>query len=249
MAQNLGIDYSVARPGGAAIKAAGYNSVGRYIGLGSGSKLLSASERDDLHKAGLGIFLVGESLSNRALAGRAAGVADAQAVLQAANALGVPATVPLFAAVDFDASWAQVKDYLLGWQSVLGKRAGEYGPWDVINGSPLDYHWQAGASTAWSHGRNAKLHPKAHLYQRRAATVPHPLASTDEDVVCRPIPMWDSAKPPMHTVHKPTRVTKARRLLTQSIDLLNAAVAHGRTGTVKKFRDALRLDRKKGPRF
>lgn len=249
MTETRGVDYSDARPAPALLVAAGYVGAGRYIALGTSDKLLSPAEAHTLRRHGIKLWLVAESTANRALAGHAAGVADAQAALKAANALGAPAHTPIFAAVDFDASWAQVADYLAGWASVLGARAGDYGPWDVIEHSPLPWHWQAGASTSWSHGRNARLHPKAHLYQRLKPQGKLP-AGCDENVVCRPIHCWGGVLAPPGAA--PADRKPAKRPAAKKQPNVDAAVAATQTalhnakkpGRKKWLRSLLALFRK-----
>ena len=100
---DLSIDYSFARPAPAAIKAAGYTAVWRYLG-GTEGKDLTAAEASQLHAAGLGIGCVFESLSQEPLSGAGAGTADGKAAAAQARAIGLPAGAPLLVAVgDFAA--------------------------------------------------------------------------------------------------------------------------------------------------
>lgn len=179
MTETLAVDYSFSRPSPATIKAHGYTAVGRYLG-GTPDKQLTKAEAATLHAAGLGIWLVFESTADRAKAGRAAGVADAKTARSKAAALGYPAACPIFFAVDFDAAASTVSAYFDGVKSVLGDRAGVYGGINVVG--LADWAWQ---TTAWSGGR---LSPHAHLYQRVKMT--NPVPGCDENVVCRPIPVW-----------------------------------------------------------
>lgn len=160
-----GIDFSWARPGGAAIAAAGKKFVMRYLYPdGQGGKGLDASEVADYRNHSLLIGVVYESSANRALAGFAAGAADARTSVAQLAALGMSGTVVYFG-VDFDVTsqMATVKDYLSGAASVLGKtRTGVYGEFDVIEqcvGVVCDYGWQ---TYAWSRG---KVSAKANVYQ------------------------------------------------------------------------------------
>lgn len=179
MTETLAVDYSFSRPSPATIKSHGYHAVGRYLG-GSASKQITKAEAASLHAAGLGIWLVYETSADRARSGKAGGVSDAHAAVKAANALGYPTRCPIFFAVDFDATAAAVSAYFAGVISVLGDMAGVYGGIKVAG--LATWTWQ---TAAWSGG---ELSPKAHLYQRVKMT--HPISGCDENVICRPIPVW-----------------------------------------------------------
>jgi LysM repeat protein len=153
-----GLDYSWARPGGAAIKAAGYSFVCRYLSDDTTGKTLNSAEAKDLMENGLSIVLVWENVSNAALGGTAQGVADATKALAQANALGVPESVTIYFAVDFDSSpeqQAAIDEYLKGAGTIIGDaRVGVYGSFYVCqrcqqNGSAAKF-WQ---TLAWSGGQ------------------------------------------------------------------------------------------------
>ena len=163
-----GIDYSWARPGGAAIKAAGFDFVARYVPYpGDTGKGLDVAELADLRANGLGVGLVFESTANRALEGFTVGIADALTCLHAVKALGFPDSRPIYFAVDFDAQPGQysvIDAYLQGAASVMGfSRIGVYGSYNVVKHC-ADYgtarwFWQA---KAWSGGHHFE---GRHLYQ------------------------------------------------------------------------------------
>lgn len=163
-----GVDYSWARPGGAALKVAGKDFVVRYIPYpGSGGKGLDAGEMADLRANGIDIAMVFESYAARALEGRGAGQADAHASVAALAALGLPDHLPVYFAVDFDAAENQqpaIDDYLRGVADVIGAgRVGVYAGYWVVkrckeNGTAA-YLWQ---TYAWSGGN---VHPELNLYQ------------------------------------------------------------------------------------
>lgn len=162
------LDYSFARPDPNTIKAAGFAGVIRYLAPSStGSKVLTKPEVDSLQSVGLAIGLVWEWYSDRALGGSAAGIADAQAALQQANDLGVPSSVPIFFAVDFDATPEQQQSiivYFNAINSIIGKeRTGIYGGfWPVsrsFDAGVVSWGWQ---TYAWS-GTN--IDPRAQLLQ------------------------------------------------------------------------------------
>jgi len=160
-----GVDFSWARPGGAALVASGKRFVVRYL-TGDG-KALTAAEVADYHDHGLSIALVFETTKGRALGGQAAGTVDGQSARNAAAALGIPTAVPIYFAVDFDASADQqpaIDAYLKGAASVLGRdRIGVYGGLRVVtrchDNATARWFWQ---TYAWSGG---KIAPFIHLYQ------------------------------------------------------------------------------------
>ena len=180
------LDYAWAKPTPAAIKAAGYSGVMRYLSTDA-TKNLSKTEATGLLAAGLSIGLVWETTAQRAGAGFAAGAADAATAEAQADALGYPSTAVLFYAVDYDAAPSAVAPYFAGVVSKAHRPVGVYGSARVVEGVNVPYKWQA---TAWSGGRVSTV---AHLYQRLHATVAHPIASTDENVVLHDFPMWTNA--------------------------------------------------------
>lgn len=165
----LGLDYAGSSPGAAAVKAAGYNFVARYLSRYA-AKTIKQPEYDDMTCNGVGVVLVFEDYAAQALQGYAQGVADAQVALDQANALGWPATRPIHFAVDFDISDAQkpaAGEYMKGVASILGlARTGAYGGFYWIkycadnNLAAPNARWQA---VAWSGGQ---IHPSTTLFQR-----------------------------------------------------------------------------------
>lgn len=161
-----GIDYSFARPDPAAIKAAGFSFVCRYLASSSG-KRVTLAEAQALKAAGLALVLVFEDYANQALNGYSQGVADAQEALGQANAIGWPADRPIYFAVDFDINDAQkpvAAQYMDGVISVLElNRVGAYGGyWWIkycVENKLASFFWQA---CAWSGGQ---VHPATHIYQ------------------------------------------------------------------------------------
>lgn len=149
---STGIDIAWDRPSIAEIKATGASWVARYFSPDP-TKNLHASEVTSYGAAGLGIVTVYEGAATRALAGRAAGVSDAQAAVAQNRAVGLPDTTVIHFAVDTDTDWASVAPYFDGVISVLGlARTGTYGGLKVINGAHtagIRYLWQ---TVAWSSG-------------------------------------------------------------------------------------------------
>ena len=162
------VDFSWARPGGAAIKAAGFDAVIRYVPYpGDGGKGLTREEIEDYRATDLGIALVFESTAARALDNWLGGIQDAKQCETSVAALGFPDDLPIYFAVDFDAQesdFGAIDMYLLGAAAVLGSgRVGVYGSYTVIEHCAetefAKWFWQA---LAWSGGRHSGWR---HIYQ------------------------------------------------------------------------------------
>jgi hypothetical protein len=128
----------------------------RYLSY-DGTKNLTAGEAGDLAAHGVQVGVIWETTADRALAGYAAGAADAQQALQQAAQCGIQPGRPIYAAVDTDVSSDQmgtVLEYFQGWNThVPANRTGVYGGYQVVTavtGAGLaDYGWQ---TSAWSGG-------------------------------------------------------------------------------------------------
>jgi hypothetical protein len=192
MAQ-LGLDYSTARPGGAALHAAGVAAVGRY--LGTDSRCIGATEYQDLKAHGVGVWLVFESqtqdLSTSMLNGYDKGVSDARRALAAITAVGLPAASPVYWAADFDIGpsgsvqprVAPSESYVDGWNTIIpaGRRGGYGGLWflNYLHGKgKIDFLWEC-ASTSFRHGINPANVP-LHIQQ---TTKTPPIAGTDHNYI------------------------------------------------------------------
>lgn len=162
----LGVDYSYARPTVDQIKALGASWVARYLSPDPG-KNLTQTEAQTYLAAGLAIVLVWESTATRAQQGFTAGHNDAHAALAERAACGIPASVPIYFAVDTDTSWSAVEPYFAGAEQAVGvNRAGVYGGLQVVQGAAnagYRYLWQ---TEAWSHGEWA---PQALIRQQGEA--------------------------------------------------------------------------------
>ena len=167
-----GVDYSFARPGGAALEAAGKVFACRYLAYShapgpSEAKFLTKPELADLHGHGISVVANFESTSNRALDGWGGGVADGSDAKVAMEGLGFPPDCPVYFAVDFNAQnvdQGKIDQYLKGAASVLGQpRIGVYGSYAVLTrckgNRTAAWFWQ---TYAWSSGHVA---PWANLYQ------------------------------------------------------------------------------------
>ena len=160
-----GLDCSFARPGGTAIRAAGFDFCMRYVPYeGAGGKGLTVDELTDLRTNGLAVGLVFESTGGRMLDGSEAGQSDAKVAQTAAAELGFPDTTAIYFTVDFDAQpnqYDSIDAYLAGAASVLGPaRVGVYGSYAVIEhcheaGTATwfwqTYGWSGGKRSDWNH--------------------------------------------------------------------------------------------------
>ena len=165
-----GVDYAWSHPGGAALAAAGFKFACRYLSHDAG-KTVQRGEADDLGAHGIELVVVYEDTANRAADGHQAGVNDGinamkmtKGALAGYTDLSMPADRPIYFAVDFDATWAQVSDYLAGAGLSIGKnRVGVYGGLDIVTAAHnAGYRWLWQAS-AWSHGQ---WNPYAQLRQQ-----------------------------------------------------------------------------------
>lgn len=150
-----GVDYETG-PSAVQLKAAGKRFVCRYLSTPGNPKNLRPAEAQALHKAGIAIVLVFETTGTTFLGGATAGRHDAALALQQAKALGVPASVPIYFAIDEDPNGheALIVDYIKGAASVMTKaRTGVYGGLAAINAchrsGVCSWFWQ---TLAWSNG-------------------------------------------------------------------------------------------------
>lgn len=154
----FGIDYAWSRPSTASMKEAGVKFACRYLSYDETGKNLSIVERDRLIGAGIAVVLVWETTASRALSGFDGGASDAREANRQARVLGMPASRPIYFAVDWDAGEAQqarINAYLDGVASVIGRdRVGVYaGYWPLkraLDAGKAKFGWQ---TYAWSGGR------------------------------------------------------------------------------------------------
>jgi len=153
----FGLDYAWGHVSPAAHRAVGSSFAARYLS-NDPSKNITAGEARELAAGSIDIVAVWETTARRALDGTDAGRADAQAAHAQATAAGMPASRPLYFAVDFDETPDQaagVADYFRGAAGVLGvARTGAYGGyWTVsrlFDARLIAYGWQ---TYAWSGGQ------------------------------------------------------------------------------------------------
>lgn len=151
-----GIDAAWGRPTPAQLTAAGKHFIVGYVSHDP-AKNLSRDECRAYLDAGIAVGLVWETTATRALSGALAGADDGREARRQAAALGFPLARPIFVAVDFDATAAQlaaqVGPYLLAFGTTVGgvALAGVYGGLAVVRYA-LDHKlvgwgWQ---TYAWS---------------------------------------------------------------------------------------------------
>ncbi len=165
-----GVDYSWGHYSGLSpkIKQSKKHFVMRYTNTGEG-KEITAAEVKELKKNGLGVGIVHQITKKdfRPLEGFKAGQADARTARQTIHDVGLPANMPVYFSVDFDANQAhqlKINQYLKGAGSILGKnRVGVYGGYYTVaralNAGVVKYAWQ---TYSWSKG---KWDPRAQVRQ------------------------------------------------------------------------------------
>lgn len=186
MSGALLIDFAWSKPSPAAIKAAGYTGVLRYLSHDP-SKDITTAELTALRGAGLSVGLVWETTANAAAGGIRQAVADAAAANTQADALGWPKDRPIYYATDFDATPEQVTAYYAALTAAPGRPVGCYGGIRVVDAMLAAQHCVFGWQTvAWSAG---EVSDHAHIYQRSAPTRPRitgtDAGSYDEDVALK----------------------------------------------------------------
>jgi Domain of unknown function (DUF1906) len=167
-----GVDYShhpANSPGSAALKAAGKHFAVRYVVGQDDPRGITTAECAELLAGGVDVVAVYEGTANRMLDGEPAGEYDAMRAHAFLIEVGLPATMPIFFACDFDASTqselAAIRGYLRGAASMLTLgRTGVYGGYTVIQDcysmGAASLYWM---TSAWDYGRG--VHPAACLYQ------------------------------------------------------------------------------------
>jgi len=177
------LDFSYARPGGAALNAANVVSVGRY--LATDNRGITLEELNDYLNHGVSVWFIKENSSRGMLNGYPQGATDADAAQQQLNALGQPNAVVYFTA-DFDIQPSQFSsgnNYLKGVATVIPvTRIGLYAGNDYLNyaGELVTYRWKT-ASTSYDHGQITTL--PVHLLQTLDAV---PISDTDNDIILIP---------------------------------------------------------------
>ncbi|TQF03940.1 DUF1906 domain-containing protein [Kitasatospora acidiphila] len=162
----MGLDIAWARPSNADILSTGACFVARYLSPDD-TKNLTAAEVQGYPPDGISIVVVWESTEQRMLDGYAAGAADAQAAENQLKAVGLPDSMPIYFACDFDVQGGQlstINDYMRGVNSVIGLgRSGFYGSYYAVENvaaapATATYFWQADAwsDSKWSGHANIR---------------------------------------------------------------------------------------------
>ncbi|MEV6430920.1 DUF1906 domain-containing protein [Nocardia sp. NPDC051463] len=170
----FGLDYAAGRPGGAAIRAAGFDFVVRYLSDGGPTlpgKLLTPAEADDLRAHGVSIVSNWETTAARMLDGYGAGIVDARASLAQVLRCGGRRDRPIYFSADFDSTpqdQLAINAYLNGAATVLGTaNVGVYGGyWSVsraMDAGSAAWAWQ---TDAWS-GTNVETRRNIHQTLRQ----------------------------------------------------------------------------------
>lgn len=154
----------------AALRAAGYAFVGRYLVPATGTlkwKALTKAEAELITGAGLRLLTVWETTADRAKGGAAAGLIDGRKAKACAEAIGMPRSGAIYFAVDYDAGakdMEAVAAYLIAAeQECRPYEAGVYGGYKVIEAAKAyfacTHFWQC---VAWSYGKKS---PALQVYQ------------------------------------------------------------------------------------
>ena len=178
-------DYSTARPGGAALRAAGITDVGRYLGVPGDPRVLELPEYQDLRAHGINVWVNREGSATAMLLGYGEGVYHGQTAAANLRRLGLdPTQTVVYSSADFDAQPAQfyaMDAYMDGFRVGLGSTPdfiGTYGSMPWINHCRMTgkatWFWQS-ASTSFTHGQTGFIHIQQ-------TTLPS-LAGTDNNIL------------------------------------------------------------------
>lgn len=203
-----GLDYSAARIPGAAIAAAGYQFVNRYLWFpGQRHAALIAEEYQDLVAAGLEVHAIYEQNVDDPRGGYAAGVQMARQAVDSARAVGLLPGSTIYMCAD---SWlagqgisvATAMRFLDGARSVIdpaGYLTGAYGFADFVyaaqDGGHADRFWLCGAESGvrdgvhqyqWNNGRVSVNGVDCDLNQQYL-----PMHEGDDDMATVPQAQWD----------------------------------------------------------
>lgn len=196
----MGLDYAGGRPGGAAIRAAGYDFVVRYLssgGAGLPGKLLTPEEADDLRDHGVSIVSNWETYANRMVEGYDAGRLDAQTALAQVLRCGGRRDRPIYFSADWDATPSEqygIDSYLDGAASILGREnVGIYaGFWPLsraLSAGKARWGWQ---TLAWSGGN---LYEGRHLHQRIGFVNVGGVECDENEALADDFGQWDYCEP------------------------------------------------------
>ena len=164
-----GVDFSAGWPGGAAIAAAGHDFVVCYVGTPGRPKSITPLHFRDLLSHDVSVVMLCENRAGDALGGYDGGRQLGREARADATYCGWPGNRPIYCAVDFDVTAAQmerVMQFVRGFGDSVGgpDLTGVYGEYDVITEARrrglTRYEMQ---TAAWSRGRRD---PAAEIFQR-----------------------------------------------------------------------------------
>lgn len=192
MTDLLAADYAWQHPDPAAIRAAGYTAVLRYVSTDP-SKDLTPAEATDLHAVSLKLGLIFETTAQRAYGSTIAGAADGAAMASRMRYLGCPVGTPALVNVG---DWAvlpeqvpAIESYYAAYRDHLGAYqpgAGGYGTAGIIDylaaSYPGDIWWQNAIDDLGRLG--SVVCPEASIYQRvrPTRTIAGAIGDYDENV-------------------------------------------------------------------
>lgn len=151
------VDYSWARPDPTCLRSHGYVGVMRYLSWDRSGKNLTRAEAQKVHAAGLWIGLNWEGAGNWSefASGASGGTRAGTEARRQCNAIGAPASVPIFASVDYQAPrahWQTIGAWLAAFRTASHARVGVYGQGDLgdwlLDRGAVEWVWQTNA-TGW----------------------------------------------------------------------------------------------------
>lgn len=190
----------------AAIVAAGYKAVARYItGSPTDWREISPAELRRIVDHGLGLWLIWETGASRALSGAAGGKADGAVARKEADRLGYDGSI-VIATTDFDvtgASIGAVMEYCRAFKVACGLPCGIYADTDIAAAcAPGEFGplWRPAAAWWSRQGSNtAFVHPNTDIKQGfTGERVP----GVDHGVVVKPVSVWTGKAAPVVALPK-----------------------------------------------
>jgi hypothetical protein len=195
VAQQVWLDYSLARPTDASLQAAKTFGVCRYLSVVNElttKKIIWQAEYSHLLDLGIAIHLNYEWYTGRMSEGSVAGQTDGSVALEQAKALGYPRGLPItFSDDTVGTPLADIKSYLTGVKMGLSGyyKIGYYGPRvkldAVLTSGHAVFGWQPTAWAGQDANGNPIRSPLAHLFQYFGGA---PIAGTDLNTVLREPP-------------------------------------------------------------
>lgn len=215
MSELLAADYAWQHPDPAAIRAAGFTAVIRYVSTDP-TKDISPAEAQQLHAAELGVGLVYETTAQRAYGSSAAGTQDGAAMRARLHLLAAPAGTPALVNIGdwavLPSQVAAIESYYAAYREQLAEYqpgAGGYGTAGIITylaaSYPHDIWWQNAIDDLGKSG--AVVSQAASIYQRVRPTAIIPGGGYDENAYGfgpRPVIDWWGPGTPIQPAPPPT---------------------------------------------